>query len=242
MIETKNLDEYNLDNGLGEAFCELNFGFCPESLLKLHESKYENIISFLRKQNKKNQTLKKELAVDLVEAVRFFYICYSFKLSHFEDKLDRNHYFYFQPFIIAGSKYIPCIAEFGFMNENEVMDSISQISDIFIPSQHEKALLNLPVSTENKVESYKVKDIIKIMSEWTALKTKEMLGIFSLDKEASQNLIRIANLIDENSKSKKNKATQRKRIKKDDPPKVQRKKTQVENKKNTSTSNKRKKQ
>jgi hypothetical protein len=169
--------------------CELNFGFCPSQPLKVSEDKYKNIISLLDFSEFAKE-FKESISLELINLMRFFYISYSFKLKKQKDikEGEQKSYFYFQPFIIIGSKCIPCVPESDFLNEKDILESISTMSDIFIPINHEKTILNLPIEENGQIKIYLTSELLEIMSSWTLVKMEEMITLFNSDKKAVKDL------------------------------------------------------
>lgn len=173
--------------------CELNFAYSPKTLLRISEDKKDTMSLYLLEKG-----ISKKYINKLSDAIRFIYICYSLKFAGpQEDNGTKDlHYFYFQPFIIAGETFIPCKMESNFIEMDEVLDLINQISYTFTPSSHEKNILNLPVEDPPNRNTYRVKDILNVLAEWTDLKIKEATEIFLNDPKLKLKLIEIATEID----------------------------------------------
>jgi hypothetical protein len=180
--------------------CELSFAYSPKTLLRVSEDKKDVMTIYLSEKG-----IAKKYINKLSDAVRFIYVCYSLKFVGSEDGGDIKdlHYFFFQPFIIAGETCIPCKIESNFMEMDEVLDLINQISYTFTPSLHEKNILNLPLEDPPKRNSYKVKEILDILADWTDVKINEAHDLFLNNAKLRLKLIEVATVIDaENNKKK----------------------------------------
>lgn len=163
--------DYQLDFDQIEA--SLNFAFCPTFPLRVN-TKTKEESGFFNSSSSKND----KIIDSLLDISRHFYICYSFKFAD-----QKQDYFFFQSFSIAGFEIFHSEPVFGFFSKEQILTLISQIDEMFLPQRHEKQIYDSYISDTTAAASY----LLAIMGEWTKLKLEDFeYFYFTSDEVALQ--------------------------------------------------------
>jgi hypothetical protein len=160
--------------------CMLNFAFCPSSALSIKDDKFAN---------KQIDNMLKEFpnqdANDLKNSLRYFYICYSFKIE--DVSFENKEYFYFQIFSKIAGHLNPEDPIFGFFEKEKITSMIQDINETFNPQNHDKTILD----SFSDYHFLNTDDIVLELQKWTELKLIDFNNFYLADQDVLFNLIKI---------------------------------------------------
>ena len=187
-----NNKKQNLD--LSVFNCSLNFAFCPSIALSIKDNFLEN---------KKFDDLVKEFPNqdrnDLLSALRYFYICYSFKVDNAQ--FENQEYFYFQIFSKIAGHLNPENPIYGFFDKEKVTSMIQEINEMFDPQNHDKIILD-PFGEDFLANA---NEMIVELQKWTELKLLDFNKDYFLNNEVLNSLAKMIENEKKNSACKKKK-------------------------------------
>jgi hypothetical protein len=182
---------------LDNLMCEINFAYCPLGALKINHGQYNTISEHVIREI---SGFDEESSEFLINALRYFYIFYSIKLKLNDEILEetfqgsKNNYFYFQVFAQVGNQNITCPADYGFVDDAELLSTIREVDSLF-EENHDKNVCD----TFNYDINGPSSQVLDMLEEWgqNNLENFQTKDYFA-DKEAIKNL----NLLIEYAKNK----------------------------------------
>jgi len=193
----------------------LNFAFCPMKALIAAKK--------LTMETDEVQSIIKDYPTvdtdNLLNAFRYFYICYSIKIDNIEQ--ENKDYFYFQLFSQMGEEQVATSPIYGFYNHDQIISMIKDIDAMFDPERHERQIFES--YTENL--SGESGELIKLMQEWTSLKLLQFNDLYFQDEGAVYSLYKLMEDAKKSEIKTKSKTAAKNKIKKPTTKKQTNKKT-----------------